>query len=470
MIRGEEITVHLDDAAFEGKSVARIDDLVVFVHGGVPGDTVVARLTKIKKTFLEAETIRVLERSPDRVPARCIHFGICGGCKWQELSYPVQCAYKRQHVIDSLERIGGFAGVKVNECLPSPSVYLYRNKMEFSFGERWLTREEMTGTECSLFALGLHIPERFDKVLDLQECWLQSEVSARIVNATRRFALKHGLTIFSSRSHSGYLRNLVIRESQRSGEWMVNLVTREDSPEVMKLYCAELLAEIPDITTIINNVTDRKSQVALGEFENVYHGSGFIMDLIGKRRYRISANSFFQTNTEQAERLYDVVRRMAALTGTEVVYDLYCGTGTIALHLAEDARSIVGVESVPQAIADARMNADANAVTNCTFVLGDLKDILSAGSHMLEQHSHPDVIVVDPPRSGLHPQVAQQLRRMGAARIVYVSCNPATQARDLKTLTEEGYYCLKESQPVDMFPHTYHIENVAMLERATAAM
>lgn len=463
MQRGDELTVKLETSAFEGKNIAHLDSLVVFVRGGVPGDTAKIRLTKIKKQYLEAEFLGLLSPSPDRVQAPCIHFGPCGGCKWQELSYPAQLAFKRQHVTDALERLGGFRGIDVKPVLGADRIFFYRNKMEFSFGARWRVLHETDGGMD--WAVGLHIPERFDKVLDIKDCRLQSEISTAVVNFTRDFARAKELTVYSTKTHSGYLRNLVIRESRRSGERMVNLVTAEDQPDAMRDFTTALLSAVPSVTTVVNNITQRKSQVAVGEYEKIYHGPGFITETIGLRTYRVSANSFFQTNTEQAERLYDIARGFASLTGKEVVFDLYSGTGTIALHLADHARVVVGIEVVEQAVTDARRNAEFNGVSNCEFLLGDLKDRLTKDSSWQEKYPHPDVIVLDPPRSGMHGKVTTQVMSLGADRIVYVSCNPATQARDLKILTGDGTYAIGGIQPVDMFPHTYHIENVVLLER-----
>ena len=465
MQRGDELVVTLESAAFEGKNIARLDNLVVFVRGGVPGDTARTRLTKIKKQFLEADFVELLSPSPDRVSAPCIHFGPCGGCKWQELAYEAQLSFKRQQVVDALTRLGGFRDLVVPPVLGATNTLYYRNKMEFSFGRRW--RLPNASEAEPEWALGLHIAERFDKVLDLDECRLQSEVSAHIVNFTRDYALANNISIYSTTSHSGLLRNLVIRESRRTSERMVNLVTFEDQPDVMRDFTSALLAQFPDVTTVVNNVNLRKSQVALGDFEKIYHGPGYITERIGNRRYRISANSFFQTNTDQAERLYNVVREFAGLTGSEVVYDLYSGTGTIALHLADQAKVIVGIESVEQSITDARSNAEFNGVTNCTFLAGDLKDRLTRDADWQRQFPRPDVVVLDPPRSGMHEKAATQLLTLGAQRIVYVSCNPTTQARDLKILTGDGRYAIQAVQPVDMFPHTYHIENVVLLSSAS---
>ncbi len=467
MNRGDELTLKLDAFAFEGKSVARFEGMVVFVHGGVPGDEVRARIVKVKKQFAEAQAMEILTPSALRVQPRCRYFGTCGGCKWQDVHYQAQLDFKRQHVIDALERIGGFGDVQVNPALGSIDIYCYRNKMEFSFGERWLSNEEMTasGTEGTIdrFALGLHIPQRYDRVLDLEECWLQSQKSSRIVNEVRSFCRRNNLAIFSTDTHSGYLRNLIIREAKQTNELMVNLVTRDDVPSLMTELTGTLLSAVPSITTIINNITDRKSQVAIGDIEKVYHGTGYITEKIGKRTYRISANSFFQTNTLQAEQLYITAQRMATLKPDDVLFDLYSGTGTIALHVADDVAEVVGIESIEAAVKDAQRNAEQNGVNNCRFLLGDLKDRLTKDTGWLQQHPKPTVMIIDPPRSGMHEKVVMEVKAILPERIVYVSCNPTTQARDLKLLCAEGAYTITGVQPVDMFPHTYHIENVVSL-------
>lgn len=470
MKRGDILTLELERFALEGKSIARVDGLVVFVTGAVPGDEVRAELTRVKKSFCEARMVEVLSPSPLRAEPRCRYFGTCGGCRWQNVRYEAQLAFKRQHVIDALERIGGIRGVSVSEALGSESEYWYRNKMEFSFGERWRTREELQRHAVSedpasggSFALGLHIPGRYDRVLDLEECWLQSELSARIVNSVRDIALRDGLPAYSPVTQTGYLRNLVIRQSVHTGETMVNLVTRDDRPGAMQAIAEELLRRFPSMTTICNNITARQAQVAVGEREVVYHGPGFITERIGSRTYRVSANSFFQTNTRQAERLYDAARRMAGLKPTDVVHDLYCGTGTIALHIADDVREVVGFEQVPSAIEDARRNAAANGVQNCTFVAGDLRRVLGEPGGSTMRREAPDVMMIDPPRAGMHPDVVRAILAIRPERIVYISCNPATQARDVALLLAE--YRIGEVQPVDMFPHTFHIENIVVLSR-----
>jgi len=471
MKRGDEREAVIEDLAVEGKSVARIDGFVVFVRGGVPGDTVRMRVRTVKRNFAEADLVRLQIPSPRRTEPRCRYFGTCGGCTWQNIAYASQLEFKRRHVADALERLGGFAPLAVPAPIAMAEPFYYRNKMEFSFGERWRTDEEMAqprsgdGVTGGVIdpALGLHIPGRYDRVLDLYECWLQSESSAHIVNLVREFCFARNLPVFSTVTQSGYLRNLVIRESKRTGEKMVNLVTRDDRPEIMEQLTERLLAAFPSLTTVVNNITERRSQVAVGERERVYHGTGTITERIGTRTYRISANSFFQTNTDQAERLYDTVLRFAHLRAADVVYDLYSGTGTIALHIAGGAGSVIGIESVEQAVDDARKNAEFNGVHNCLFLHGDLKETLLSSRRQGAPLPLPDVIIVDPPRAGMHEKVAREIVSLAPRTIVYVSCNPATQARDLKIICQSGKYSIESVQPVDMFPHTQHVENVVGL-------
>jgi 23S rRNA (uracil1939-C5)-methyltransferase len=461
--RGDEVRTVLQGFA-EGKSVARLDGLVLFVRGGIPGDDVRVRLTRIRKNYLEGTVVDIITPSDMRMEPRCRYFGTCGGCTWQQLDYPAQLSFKRQLVSDALERIGGFHGVPVRTPIGSDNLFFYRNKMEFSFGERWLSPDELERSEqVDHFALGLHIPQRFDRVLDLEECWLQSEESYRIVNMVRTFCRERALTVYSTRTHTGYLRNLVVREGKNTGERMVNLVTSESRPDLMHELTASLLKRFPSLTTIINNVTQRKSGVAIGDTESVYHGPGFITELLGGNRYRISANSFFQTNTGQTENLYAAARRMADLRKEDVVFDLYSGTGTIALTIADAVRGVVGIESVSAAVEDARSNAEFNNVGNCTFVLGDLKDRLTGDASLRTHYGSPTVVIADPPRSGMHPHVLDEIIALAPERVVYLSCNPATQARDLLQLCSGGAYRIDEVQPVDMFPHTTHIENVVRL-------
>jgi 23S rRNA (uracil1939-C5)-methyltransferase len=350
--------------------------------------------------------------------------------------------------------------------------------MEYSFSDQqWLTTPPSKGNAeltspitnqespiSSAVFLGLHVPQRYDKVLDLEECHLQSTLSNRILTFTREFAKQNNLAVYDSNAETGYLRFLVIRESKRTNQMMVNLVTYSDDPEIMKTYTAQLLDQCPEVTTVVNTINAKKAQIAFGETERVYHGDGFILERLGKHQFKVSASSFFQTNVAQAEKLYQVAKEFGELKSTDVVYDLYTGTGSIALFVADEVKEVVGIESVESAIRDAKKNAVDNSITNCRFLLGDLKDRLTQDKDWMTSHPKPHVLIIDPPRSGMHPKVVEEIIAMDVERIVYVSCNPATQARDVQLLCKEKYQLIK-LQPVDMFPHTYHIENVALLLR-----
>ncbi|MDI6802955.1 MAG: 23S rRNA (uracil(1939)-C(5))-methyltransferase RlmD [Bacteroidota bacterium] len=463
-----EIILKIDSLSSEGKGVARSDGKVFFVAGGVPGDVVRCVEVRSKKTYSNVRVIEILEPSQYRVQPRCEYFGTCGGCKLQYLDYKSQLVFKYKNVVDAFERIGGIKNPNVLPVIGSGDDYFYRNKMEFTFSnQKWLTREEIdSGTEIEkTFGLGLHIPKVFDKVLDIDECWLQKEQTNKIINFTREFVRENALTIYTTNTHEGYLRHLVIRTSEATGEIMVNLVTTYDKPSIMKKYTELLTQNVHEVTTVVNNVTSRKSMVAVGETERVYYGGGFIYEKLGGYKFRISANSFFQTNSKQAERLYSVVKEYASLKGDEVVYDLYSGTGSIALYISDSASEVVGIEVVESAIQDAKLNAELNQINNCHFIQGDLKEKLTKETEWLNHHSKPDVIILDPPRSGMHPKVVTEIAALKSKRIVYVSCNPTTQARDIKMLIELGYI-LEAIQPVDMFPQTFHIETVTSLTHA----
>jgi 23S rRNA (uracil1939-C5)-methyltransferase len=461
--KGDEVELVIETLSGDGKTVARRDGLVFFVEQAVPGDTVRAKVWKLQRNFAEARAVEILTPSPLRTSPQCKHFGVCGGCKWQHLSYPAQLTFKRQLVADAFRRIGGFPDPDVRPVIGCENPLFYRNKMEFTFSRyRWLTNEEMHASpeQPEEVAVGLHVPKRYDKVVNIEECWLQSEVSSAILNSVREIAKVWNLTVYSSDEQQGYLRHLVIREGKRTGELMVNLVTSSDWPEGMEKLTGLLTHQFPQITTIVNNVTERRSMVAFGERERVYFGPGFITEKIGNYTFRVSANSFFQTNTLQAERLYSVAKEFASLKPDDVVYDLYSGTGSIAIFLSDAVERVVGIEVVESAIADAERNAQFNHVANCYFLQGDLKDRLTKNSEWLHEHPRPTVVVADPPRSGMHPKVVEKIIKQAPERIVYVSCNPSTQARDARMFADNGYR-LTAIQPVDMFPHTDHVEVVA---------
>ncbi|MEP7218507.1 MAG: 23S rRNA (uracil(1939)-C(5))-methyltransferase RlmD [Bacteroidota bacterium] len=468
--KGEEVTLHADSAAFEGGCVARHNGMAVFVTGCVPGDTVRAMITKKRKRHAEARTLEVLEPSDVRVEPPCIYFGDCGGCKWQNLAYAEQLRWKRQHVEDAFQRIAGLEGVEVRPAIGCAEEYFYRNKMEFSFGDqRWLTAREIgTGLEMNRdFALGLHVPGRYDKVLDVHKCWLQSELSNNILNATRDFALERGLSIYNTRTHEGLLRNLVIRLSRASAEIMVILVTSDDADDVITDYAAMLRVAVPEVTTLVQGVNRKKAQIAFSEETRVLYGPGTITETVAGNAFSISPFSFFQTNSLQADRLYREALAAAELNAGQHVWDLYCGAGTITLAAARSVASAVGIEINPVSIDDARVNAVRNGIANAGFIAGDLKDVMlrrgtdDAANALLA--ARPDVIITDPPRAGMHEDVVRAMLEVAPERIAYVSCNPATQARDCAILAE--LYTVEYVQPVDMFPQTYHVETVARLVR-----
>ena len=475
MKKGEIVELEIEDYAFEGKGIARIhinDDseerkFVVFVNGAYPGDVVETQLRKVKKRYAEGKAVRVIKASGERVEPKCNFFGTCGGCKQQDLKYTSQIKYKEAQVKELFEIQGGFTDFEMQPILGAEKIFAYRNKMEFSFADkRWITVEEAeSGHDITdkEFALGLHIPRIFDKVLDINECFLHNDIGNKILNFTREFFKSRGVSIYSTKTHAGYLRNLVIKIAHHTNDIMVNLVTSEDNTDLMNEFTEDLLKSVPEVTTIINNINEKKSQVAIGDYEKVYFGSGNIYDTIGKYRYRISANSFFQTNTLQAELLYNTALEYADLKGDEIVYDLYSGAGTISIYVSDKSEKVFAIESVEAAVNDAHVNAELNEVSNLEFILGDLnKSFLP----VLNEKSipKPDVIIADPPRSGMNPKTVKDIIYLAPKKIVYVSCNPTTQMRDIKLLTEEGYKLIK-MKPVDMFPHTYHIENVALLSK-----
>ena len=471
------VELEITGSAFEGTSVARLDGFVVFVEGGVPGDRVRAQVQKAKKDYATARILALLHPSPFRTQPRCPYFGTCGGCRWQHVAYEHQLRFKEQHVRELFERVGGFINPPILPIVGATDIYFYRNKMEYSFSDReWkmLPPESATqfpssteppnhaGTPSPVF-LGLHVPERYDKVLDIRECHLQSDVSNRILNATREFAVENALDVYSSERHAGYLRFLVIRQSKRTEELMVNIVTFDDRPQVMVRFARFLNERVRGITTMVNTINRRKAQIAYGEEEKTYVGDGIIHEQIGGLMFTVSAGSFFQSNTPQAEELYRIAAEFAGLQPADVVYDLYSGTGTIALLISRRVKSVIGVESIPAAVDDAQRNAEANGITNCSFVQSDLLEYLRRfpSDPGVER---PDVVIVDPPRSGMHPEVVGKLIEVGSPRLVYIGCNPATQARDAKLLAAGGYE-LVNMRPVDLFPQTYHIENVALFRR-----
>lgn len=477
MKKGDLLELEIDDYAFEGKGVAKIfkeavstewsepKKFVVFVEDSYPGDKLIAQITKIRKSYAESRVKTFIEKSPNRIEAKCLHFGTCGGCKTQDLDYEQQLKFKEEHVKNLFERIGGFHKIDILPIIRAEKTFFYRNKMEFSFSDkRWLRESEISSKleiHDQTFALGLHIPGVFDKVLDINWCLLQSEISNEILNHTRAFFKNLQVLPYSAQKHTGFLRNLVIKQSFLNNEIMINLVTSEENERLFTSYKEALLNSFPQVTTLVFNINKKFSQVAYGDYEIVAHGCGYIYDFIGKWKYRISANSFFQTNTSQAEKLFSTALEFAEFNGTEIVYDLYSGSGTIPIFISNRVKQTYGFENISSAITDATANVLLNNVINFEPILTDLnKSFLPRTKEM--NLPNPDVIIADPPRSGMNPKTVKDILELMPRKIVYISCNPATQARDIKLLCEGGYKLIK-LRPVDMFPHTYHIENVALL-------
>ena len=455
--------VEITDVAAEGKSIARIDNMVLFVPHTVPGDIVDVQVVRKRKRWMEGFPIRFLQYSTRRVEPFCRHFGECGGCRWQNMPYEDQLKYKQKQVLDQFEHIGKISIQEISPIVASDPIIQYRNKLEFTFSDnRWLTRDEMQQNEeiSQRKAVGFHIPGRFDKVLDIQHCHLQPEPSNKIRNYIRDYALKHNLDFFDLVSQRGFLRTLMIRNS-RKGEFMVVIsFFREDKTLILPLM-DELVHEFSPISSLFY-VINPKANDTLNDLDLVLHyGKDYLVEEMNGLKFRIGPKSFYQTNPVQAHKLYSVVRDFAGLRGHETVYDLYTGAGTIALFLAGQCSRVIGIEYIEEAIADARQNAELNGIRNVEFCTGDSKDILNPD--FVTVQGKPDVIIVDPPRSGMHSDVVNSIINCCPDRIVYVSCNPATQARDIRLMTEQ--YRITRMQPVDMFPHTFHVENVALLER-----
>lgn len=456
--------VLITDVAAEGKAIARVNDLVVFVPYVVPGDVVDLQLRRKKHSYAEAEAVKFHEYSEKRAVPFCEHYGVCGGCVWQILPYEEQLKYKQKQVFDALTRIGKVELPEITPIIGSEKTQCYRNKLEFTFSnKRWLTREEVaSGVDFERNAVGFHITGAFDKVLPIEKCWLQDDICNQIRNAIRDYALEHNYTFIDLRQHTGMMRNLIIRTAS-TGELMVIVVARVEGDAEMQQFLTlmefvkQTFPQITSLQYVINN----KVNDAIGDLEvMLYSGRDHIFEEMEGLRFKIGPKSFYQTNSEQAYQLYKVARNFAQLTGDELVYDLYTGTGTIANFVSRQARKVIGIEYVPEAIEDAKVNSAVNGIENTLFYAGDMKDILT--DDFIAAHGQPDVIITDPPRAGMHPDVINVILNAAPRRIVYVSCNPATQARDLQLL--DAKYSVKAVQPVDMFPQTHHVENVVLLE------
>lgn len=454
--------VTISDVAAEGKSLARIDDMVVFTKYAVPGDVVDLQVIKKKKNYMEARVEQFHSYSENRCEPMCEHYGVCGGCKWQILPYEEQIKYKEKQTVDSLVRLGHIELPEISPILGSEKIYFYRNKLEYTFSNRrWLSQEDMKKdhSQEELNGVGFHIPGMFDKVLDINKCWLQDDISNRIRNEIRTYAQSNGLSFFDLRNQEGFLRTLMIRTST-TGELMVVVVFFYEDAPVREALLQHLVATFPEISSLQYVINEKCNDTITDQEIVCFKGESAIYEEMEGLRFKIGPKSFYQTNSEQAYELYKITRNFAQLKGDELVYDLYTGTGTIANFVSKQAKQVIGIEYVPEAIEDAKINSQINNIDNTLFFAGDMKDILT--DSFISEYGRPDVIITDPPRAGMHEDVINVILNAAPKRIVYVSCNPATQARDLQLLDVK--YKVTAVQPVDMFPHTHHVENVVQLE------
>lgn len=454
--------VKIEAVAAEGKSLAHVDGTVVFVEFAVPGDIVNVKVTKKKKNYMEGFILEIVKPSEDRLQPFCEHFGICGGCRWQPLPYDMQLKAKQQQVWDQLVRIGHLEIPDISPILPSDKTKYYRNKLEFTFSnKRWIYNNEDPDslTDEERLGLGFHVGKFFDKVLDIKHCSLQPEPSNEIRLFIREYAVTHNLEFYNIRENTGFLRNIIVRNNQVGDVMLTVCFAYDDQDKIVPMLDA-IAVEFPQIKSL-HYVINEKLNDSISDLDCIlYKGEDAIWETMGKLKFKIGPKSFYQTNSEQAYKLYSVAKEFAALTGNEVVYDLYTGTGTIAQFISDKASKVIGIEYVKEAIEDARINAEANGITNCTFFDGDMKDILTAD--FIKEHGKPEVMIIDPPRAGMHPDVVKVIMETAPERIVYVSCNPASQARDLAMMSP--MYEITAVQPVDMFPHTMHVENVCALK------
>ena len=455
--------IEIEAFAAEGKALARVDDLVVFVPFAAPGDVADIKLSRKRKQHAEGRIVAFKKYSPDRTEPFCSHFGVCGGCQWQHLPYAAQLRYKQQQVLDAMQRIAKVEIPEPGPIIGSENDRFYRNKLEFTFSnKRWRTIEEIkSGVEFKdNDALGFHIPGMFDKVLDIEKCWLQEDFSNRVRLSVKAFCLEHNMEFFDLRQQEGMMRNLIIRTAS-TGEKMLIVVFYQDEATSREALLKHLLEHFPEITSLIYVINNKGNDTIFDRDTSVFHGPGYIFEEMEGLRFKIGPKSFYQTNSAQACRLYSVVREFAGLKPDELVYDLYTGTGTIANFLARQCRKVIGIEYIPEAIEDARANAELNGIHNTAFFAADVKDLLNEA--FMAEHGRPDVLITDPPRAGMHEDVVKTILTAAPERIVYVSCNPATQARDLNLLDQQ--YRVAALQTVDMFPHTQHVENVVLLKR-----
>ena len=456
--KGNNIELEITDMAIGGRGIAKIDGMVVFVNGAVNGDKVIARILKKKKDYAEAKVVDVISKSECRISPVCQYNQWCGGCKWQFIEYKRQLYYKEQFVKNALKHISNIDNIQLNPIIESKDIFEYRNKMEFSCSDkRWLLPEEMNNNVDQNFACGLHVPGTFHKVIDINSCLLQPDIGNKILCDLKKIMKDSDFPAYGLKSHEGFWRFCVLRNSSFYKTWMINIVTSRESSNIFRTLVEEITSKYPCIETIVNNITSSKAGVALGQKEIIYYGKGYLKEKLGNYIFEISANSFFQTNTHQAEYLYNTVEKLANLNGDEFILDLYSGTGTIPIWLSQKCKKVIGIELIESAVNCAKKNCMINNINNCDFIIGDINECLSQISDL------PDILIIDPPRDGMHKNVLKQIFNMDINKIIYVSCNPATLARDILKLKEK--YIINEIQPVDMFPNTFHIETVVSLEK-----
>jgi len=454
--------VEITAAGAEGKAVGRVEDKVVFVPFAAPGDVVDVQVTKKKRSYMEGKVTKFHKKSDLRIEPECEHFTVCGGCKWQHLPYSEQTKFKQKQVEDNLSRIGHIDVSGISPIVGAEKEYYYRNKLEYTFSNlAWLTdfSKEMDFADRDMNALGFHIPGMFDRVLDINHCHLQAEPSNKIRLAVKSYATEHNLSFFDIRNQNGFLRNLIVRTAS-TGELMIIVVFFHEDVEAREGLLKHLQENFPEITSLMYIINEKKNDSITDQEVKLFAGKDFMYEQMEDLKFKVGPKSFYQTNNEQAYKLYKITRDFANLSGDELVYDLYTGTGTIANFVAKQAKKVIGIEYVPEAIEDAKINSDLNKITNTDYFAGDMVKVLD--DLFIDTHGKPDVIITDPPRAGMHPKVVELLNRIEAKRIVYVSCNPATQARDVEILMQK--YDVKKIQPVDMFPQTHHVENVILLE------
>ena len=464
--KGSELNIKIDSLTYGGKGISKCDGLVIFTNNVLPGQLIKAKIIRKKKSYLEAIPLEILKESPFKQKEKCVHFYDCGGCKTQDLDYKEQLSQKENQIIESLIHLGNIKIQQIEPILKSDQIYEYRNKMEFSFSNnRWLISNEkgLENEKSKDFALGLHPPKRFDKVVDLDYCDIQTKLSNKILNLVKKESIKQKLSPYDIINHVGFIRNIIIKHPKFSNEVMINIVTSYENIELLMPIVNKLIELSDNIKSIINTINTKKSDSAYGMPQKLLYGKKFISEYLNELEFEISADSFFQTNSTQALKMYEYVRNQCNLTGTEIVYDFYCGTGSISIFIAKNAKKVFGFEIVESAIKDAKKNALKNNVLNTEFYCGDLSKMLENYKEIIKKNPC-DVLILDPPRAGLHPKTLKEVLKINPKKIIYVSCNPTTQARDVREFINSNYI-MGMVQPIDMFPHTHHIECVITLDR-----